>query len=47
LIVAVPVGPARTMAAIAKQVDVVVCLAKPTAFRAIGTFYQDFSPAPR
>lgn len=42
LIVAVPVGPYATMAALTDEVDDVVCLVKPRPFRAIGLHYLDF-----
>ncbi|MDI9568956.1 MAG: phosphoribosyltransferase [Bacillota bacterium] len=43
LILAVPVGPPETIAALGREVDEVVCLATPELFYAVGQFYQDFS----
>ncbi len=42
LIVAVPVGPADTIAALKREADIVVCLHTPEPFYAIGEFYDDF-----
>ncbi len=42
VIVAVPVGPKDTIAALKKMADRVVCLYTPDPFYAIGEFYQDF-----
>lgn len=42
LIVAVPVGPYATLAALGDEADDVVCLVKPRPFRAIGLHYLDF-----
>lgn len=43
LVVAVPVAPADTVESLSRQVDEMVCLAKPTNFGAIGYWYVDFS----
>jgi predicted phosphoribosyltransferase len=43
LILAVPVGPAETIAALAKLADQVVVLAQPDPFLSVGRFYEDFS----
>ena len=43
LVLAVPVGPPETIAALGREVDEVVCLATPELFYAVGQFYQDFS----
>jgi putative phosphoribosyl transferase len=42
LVLAVPVAPADTIAALAPLVDEVVCLSMPSPFRAIGLHYRDF-----
>ena len=42
LVLAVPVAPPETIAALRPQVDEVVCLATPRLFAAIGAFYEDF-----
>ena len=42
LTVAVPVGSPATCAALATQVDELVCLLAPTSFRAVGQAYRDF-----
>jgi putative phosphoribosyl transferase len=42
LVLAVPVAPPETIAALRAEVDEVVCLATPTPFFAIGNFYDDF-----
>lgn len=42
IVVAVPVGPADTCAALAKEADEVVCLHTPALFTAVGGFYDDF-----
>jgi predicted phosphoribosyltransferase len=44
LIVAVPVAAAASLAAVRELCSEVVCLEKPRIFRAIGEFYEDFSP---
>jgi putative phosphoribosyl transferase len=43
LILAVPVAPPDTVAALRPEVDEVVCLETPEPFWAIGAFYADFS----
>ncbi len=42
VILAVPVGPASTVAELSKILDRVVCLSTPEPFFAIGQFYEDF-----
>ncbi|NLJ34559.1 MAG: phosphoribosyltransferase [Firmicutes bacterium] len=42
LILAVPVGPAKTIATLRALVDELVCLATPEVFYAVGQFYADF-----
>lgn len=42
LVLAVPVAPAETVAAMSVLVDELVCLATPEPFRAIGLHYVDF-----
>jgi putative phosphoribosyl transferase len=42
LMLAVPVGPRDTLAALRKEVDDLVCLAEPEPFHAIGLHYDDF-----
>lgn len=42
LVLAVPVAPEETVAALRAEVDEVVCLATPRPFGAIGYFYRDF-----
>lgn len=42
LVLAVPVAPADTLAALRSEVDEVVCLSQPYPFRAIGDHYADF-----
>jgi predicted phosphoribosyltransferase len=42
LVLAVPVAPAETVAALRAEVDEIVCLATPRVFGAIGYFYEDF-----
>jgi putative phosphoribosyl transferase len=46
LVVAVPVAPADTLAALAAEVDEVVCLEQPAFFHAIGNHYADFHQVP-
>ena len=43
VIVAVPVGPAETIAKLAREADRVVCLETPEPFFAIGQFYSEFN----
>ncbi len=43
LIVAVPVAPAETCAALSREVDQVYCLMTPEPFFSVGTWYEDFS----
>jgi putative phosphoribosyl transferase len=42
LMLAVPVAPTDTLAALRAEVDDIVCLAEPMPFRAIGCHYVDF-----
>lgn len=42
VVLAVPVAPSSTLAALSGEADEVVCLAQPSGFRAIGQFYRDF-----
>jgi putative phosphoribosyl transferase len=42
LVLAVPVAPADTIAALRSEVDAVVCLKMPDPFVAIGLYYRDF-----
>lgn len=42
LVLAVPVAPPDTVAALRPEVDEVVCLATPRPFGAVGAFYEDF-----
>jgi putative phosphoribosyl transferase len=42
LVLAVPVAPADTIAALRPEVDDVVCLSMPESFVAIGLHYRDF-----
>lgn len=42
LVLAVPVGPEKTVAALRSEVDELVCLVVPDDFLAIGQFYGDF-----
>lgn len=43
LIVAVPVAPPSSLAALREEVDDIVCLLSPANFRSVGEFYEDFS----
>jgi putative phosphoribosyl transferase len=42
LVLAVPVAPPETVAALESEVDEVVCLSQPVPFHAIGLYYDDF-----
>lgn len=44
LVLAVPVAPAGTLAALRTEVDEAVCLSSPEDFGAVGLFYVDFRP---
>jgi predicted phosphoribosyltransferase len=44
LVLAVPVGPPETLASLEPDAVELVCLEKPSSFRAVGEFYDDFSP---
>jgi putative phosphoribosyl transferase len=41
-VMAVPVGPASTIAEMQKEADQVICLRTPDSFYAIGQFYENF-----
>jgi putative phosphoribosyl transferase len=43
LVLAVPVAPADTLAALRHEADAVVCLMQPPRFRAVGEHYVDFT----
>ena len=43
LVLAVPVAPDDTLAALAKEADEVVCLSAPRFFHAVGLHYADFT----
>jgi putative phosphoribosyl transferase len=43
IVVAVPVAPPDTCAALKSQVDDIVCAVTPEPFRAVGLWYEDFS----
>jgi putative phosphoribosyl transferase len=44
LVVAVPVGSRQACAALAEEVDEVVCLHRPEPFFAVGLYYEQFDP---
>lgn len=44
IVVGVPVAPRESCAALADEVDEVVCLNTPARFTAVGVWYRDFSP---
>jgi putative phosphoribosyl transferase len=44
IVVAVPTAPAETCAALAREVDDVVCVLTPDPFMAVGLWYRDFAP---
>jgi putative phosphoribosyl transferase len=44
IVVAVPVAPLQTCAALRDEVDELVCLNTPEPFTAVGFWYRDFSP---
>jgi putative phosphoribosyl transferase len=46
VVVAVPVASPEACAAVGETADRVVCLAAPPHFRAVGTWYDDFSQVP-
>ncbi|MEN8198276.1 MAG: phosphoribosyltransferase family protein [Pseudomonadota bacterium] len=46
LVLAVPVAPAETLAALQGEVDDIICLATPEPFYAIGAHYSDFRQVP-
>lgn len=46
LVLAVPVAPADSVAALSQEADEVVCLAQPEPFHAIGLHYGDFHQVP-
>jgi putative phosphoribosyl transferase len=43
IIVAVPVGPSETCAALRRETDKVICLSSPEPFHSVGTWYEDFT----
>lgn len=43
VVLAVPVAPADTLAALRPLVDEIICLATPTPFHAVGAWYRDFA----
>jgi putative phosphoribosyl transferase len=43
MLLAVPVGPPSTVAALSKVADEVVCLVEPEPFGSVGTWYDDFT----
>lgn len=43
VVLAVPVGPPRTIQELEREVDEVVCLKTPRSFRGVGQFYDQFS----
>jgi predicted phosphoribosyltransferase len=43
LVAAVPVAPPDSLARLAREADEVVCLSAPSAFFAVGQFYDDFT----
>lgn len=46
VVLAAPVGAARTLAALARVADRVVCLNSPQAFGSVGQYYRDFTQVP-
>jgi predicted phosphoribosyltransferase len=44
VVLAAPVAPPTTVAALSRDADAVVCVAMPAPFAAIGQWYVDFSP---
>lgn len=44
LVIAVPVAPAQTVETLKYEADMVVALATPRDFGAVGEFYEDFAP---
>lgn len=44
IVMAVPVAPRETCAALAGEVDEAVCALQPDRFTAVGLWYRDFSP---
>ena len=43
IVVAVPVGPPGTCAALGREADEVVCLSSPEPFFSVGSWYEDFT----
>lgn len=43
VVLAVPVAPPSTVAALASDADAIVCVAQPDDFHAVGQFYDDFT----
>ena len=46
LVLAVPVAPAETLAALRAEADELICLQQPSPFRAVGAHYADFHQVP-
>ncbi|WP_254533788.1 phosphoribosyltransferase [Natrinema gelatinilyticum] len=46
IVLAIPVGPPRTIHELADETDEVVCLETPSGFRGVGQFYEDFAQVP-
>ncbi|AUG80487.1 phosphoribosyltransferase [Kitasatospora sp. MMS16-BH015] len=44
LVLAVPVGEPRTVAELDREVDLLVCPRRPAGLRAVGLWYEDFTP---
>jgi predicted phosphoribosyltransferase len=44
IVIAAPVGSSPTVAALASEADIVVCLHTPEPFYAVGAFYERFEP---
>lgn len=44
IVVAVPVGADRALQVLADEADEVISVLRPTRFRAVGSWYDDFSP---
>jgi putative phosphoribosyl transferase len=42
IVLAVPVGPPESLRTLSQEVDELICLETPTAFTAVGEFYEDF-----
>ena len=44
IVIALPVGPAESLEALAGQADELICLCAPPAFEAVGQYYTQFEP---